>query len=270
MHRGNIEPFYFGSSSKPLFGCYHAPQSVTSQDCGVVLCYPMGREYIQFHRAYRQLALRLSRIGFPVFQFDFYGCGDSSGDCEQGWIGQWLADISTAIGEMGRRGGVEKACLVGLRLGGTLAMMAGAERGDIDGMVLWDPVVSGRVYVEELTALHQDMLRYAHVKPKRRPTGEGRAEVVGFPLTDYMVADLENIDLLAIQQKPASNVLLIETNETVDQGRLREYLTSIETRVEYQHFPNPQLWTWIEDFGQILVPHQILQSVISWISEVCS
>ena len=80
MHRVEIEPFYFGTSSKPLFGCYHVPQSALRRDCGVLFCAPMGSEYVRFHRAYRQLADRLAKAGFPVLRFDFYGCGDSSGD----------------------------------------------------------------------------------------------------------------------------------------------------------------------------------------------
>ena len=137
-----MKPFYFGSQEKPLFGCYHAPQAGPTRDCGVVLCHSMGNEYIRFHRAYRQLAIHLSNVGFPVLRFDFYGCGDSSSGCEQGQLRQWLTDISTAIDEIRRRCGLTKICLVGLRLGGSLAMLAGAARGDINGMVLWDPVVN--------------------------------------------------------------------------------------------------------------------------------
>jgi len=234
----------------------------------LVFCYPLGEEYIRFHRVYRQLALRLSSVGFPVLRFDFYGCGDSSGDREQGQISQWLTDISTAIGEIRRRSGIMKICLVGLRLGGALAMMVGATRGDIDGMVLWDAIVNGRTYVEELTALHQEMLRKAHVQLKPHMPGEEQTEILGFPLTDDLFTGLERINLVAIQEKPANNILIIKSNEAANQERLREHLKSIDAHVAYQHLPSPQLWGWIEDFGRILVPHQILQAVVSWISEV--
>ena len=263
-----IQPFYFGASDKPLFGCYHEPSQGYRRGCGVVLCYPMGEEYIRLHRAYRQLALRLSIVGFPVLRFDFYGCGDSSGACEQGQVDQWLIDVSTALGEVRRRGHVTNVCLVGLRLGGALAMMVGAARGDVDGMVLWDPVVSGQAYVEELEALHHEMLRYAHVKPRTRIDRQEHTERLGFPLTDRLLTDLKNIDLLAVEQKPANRILVIESHEEAGQQSLREHLQRIDVHVAYQHTPNPELWTWIENFGKVRVPHQILQSVISWISEV--
>jgi uncharacterized protein len=228
----------------------------------------MGYEYIQSHRALRQLATRLSNVGFPVLRFDFYGCGDSGGACEQGQLGQWLTDISTAIGAIRRRCGVMKVCLIGLRLGGTLSMIVGAERGDIDGMVLWDPVVSGRAYVKELITWHREMLRYSHVQPKRHITSERPTEILGFPVTEAMLADLENLDPLAIRQKPANNILLIESSEKADEGRCREHLKNVGAVLEYRHLPSPNSWIWAEDISKILVPHQILQSMVSWMSEV--
>ena len=268
-----IEPFYFGTSGKPLFGCYHAPQSggatpriAPYRDCGVVLCYPMGHEYIQSHRAYRQLAVRLSKVGFHVLRFDYYGCGDSGGDCEQGAIRQWLTDISTAIDEIRDRNGFVKVCLVGLRLGGTLSMMLGAKRGDIEGLVLWDAVVSGRAYLEELTTLHQEKFRYLHAKPNHHITDEKPIEVLGFSLTDFMRRELDKIDLTSIQKKPANNILLIESSEEAGEGRLREHLKSMDTYLTYQHLPSPQIW--IENINKIMMPIQILQSVVSWILEV--
>lgn len=266
--REKLEPFYFGTPGQPLFGCYHAPTAGPTRECGVVLCYPMGEEYIRFHRAFRQLAERLSRVGFPALRFDFYGCGDSAGDDEAGRLAQWLTDVSTAIHEIRRRSHVEKVCLIGLRLGGALSALVGVNRQDVDEMVLWDPVVRGQQYLEELRRLHRDMLGRAHVKPRPHRASEKQAELLGFPVTDSMLTEIESLDLLAISQKPASNILLIESHDRVDQGRFLKHLKSLGVQVTYQPMPLPQLWTWSEDVSKILVPHQILQSVVAWISEV--
>jgi pimeloyl-ACP methyl ester carboxylesterase len=264
-----LKPFYFGSPSKPLFGCYHGPQTVSPRGCGVVLCYPMAREYIRFHRAYRQLAILLSRVGFPVLRFDFYGCGDSSGEFKGGRVGVWLEDLGVACEELQRRSGVETVCLVGLRLGGTLAMMAGVGRQDLAAMVLWDPVISGPRYVDELLALHRDMLRYAHVKAEERLTGEAPTEILGFPLTGALRRELEQLDLMSMRSGLESPVLLIETHPAMRQERLESHLRSIGAQASLLELPNPKLWVWIEDFSQVLVPHPLLQSIVSWVSERC-
>jgi uncharacterized protein len=252
-----LDAFYFGTAGKPLFGIYHAPQYGPFRDCGVVLCYPMGQEYIRAHRTYRQLAVRLCTAGFPVLRFDLYGCGDSSGDCEQGQIGQWLADLSSAVEAITARGNLVNICLVGLRLGGTLAAMAGATRGNIDGLVLWDPVINGKAYVEEL-------LRSA--APPPRLTTENDLDLSGFPLTHTMRTDLEHIDLLTMHGRPAHHILLIDSHQEAREDGFQTHLKQMGAHVEDHYLPSPQIW--LEAPYRLLVPLQILHLVVSWISEV--
>jgi alpha/beta superfamily hydrolase len=260
-----IEPLYFGTVGKRLFGCYHAPQSKAPRDCGVILCYPMAQEYIRSHRTYRQLAYHLSKFGFPVLRFDFYGCGDSEGNCDEGRIPQWLADVGSAIYEIRERCGPIKICLVGLRLGGTLAMMVAAERGDIDGIVLWDPVLSGPDYIEELATLHQERARHSLGKTTHGTMTEGPTEILGFPLTDLLLTDLQKIDLLSIRKRPANRILVIASSEESTQRQLIGHLNGLNDNVDYQHVPSPEIWI---EKNKTVVPNEILKAVVSWISRV--
>ena len=266
MSRAGIEPFYFGTSTKSLFGCYHAPQSRSPRESSVVLCYPMGGEYIRSHRAYQQLAVRLSNAGFPVLRFDFYGCGDSAGDGVQGQVQQWLLDIAAAIGEIRDRCGIAKVCLVGRRLGATLAAMAAETQGDIDSLILWEPVVNGKPYLEELLILHQDMLRYSDAKPKPASTDGQSVEVLGFPLTTLLRTEIEHLNLLALQQKPAHNILVIENHAKAGESRLSQHLLSCGAHVTCQYLPSHTHWT--ESVYNTPVPVQVLQAVVSWMVEV--
>jgi pimeloyl-ACP methyl ester carboxylesterase len=180
--REGIEPFYFGAADTQLFGACHLPPSERRRACGVVLCAPMGEEYIRFHRALRQLSDRLVRVGFPVLRFDFYGCGDSGGDGEAGRLQQWRTDIVRAIDELRRRSGAARVGLIGLRLGGSLAAEVSATRDDVVALVLWDAVVKGSDYLDELAALHRDMLRYAHVRAHPQAVQSEILDMLGFPL----------------------------------------------------------------------------------------
>ena len=63
---------------------------------------------------------------------------------------QWVEDVGTAIEELKETAGVKRVALVGLRLGGAVAAMAAERRTDIEGVVLWDPVVDGKAYVVEM------------------------------------------------------------------------------------------------------------------------
>jgi pimeloyl-ACP methyl ester carboxylesterase len=254
--RLDVEPCYFGADSTRLFGCYHPPRSPNARAASVILCYPMGQEYIRAHRTYRLLAARLAEAGFPVLRFDFAGSGDSPGDCEHGRIGRWLGDLSLAIREIRQRCGPTRICLAGLRLGGTLAMMYGAQRGGVDGIVLWDPIVDGRTYVDELTAWHRGQTR----RPETTP---GPTEILGFPLTQLMREDLEGIDLLSIRRGPATHALVVDSSEGLGQAPLRDLLQGLGVRVDYRRLAGPKIW--IKE-NKTIVPHQALGCVAAWIS----
>ena len=261
-----VVPFYFGSPDKLLFGCYHEPSLERRRKCAVVVCQPVGHEYINSHRALRQLAARLSDAGFPVLRFDYYGCGDSSGSREEGTILQWLEDISTAISEVRSRTAVVQVCLIGLRLGGTLAMIAAAERADLESMVLWDPVVSGKGYLDGLLRLQKEMLRF-RPKPSSAQEPQGYLDVLGFPLSRFLRAELEKIDLPPIAVSPAKDVLVIQSDQTAGEANLKEHFSQTEARLEYQRFDGPQIWRPTSD-GSLLVPSQILHSIVRWTHRV--
>ena len=88
--------------------------------------------------------------------------------------------------------------------------------------------------------------------------------MLGFPLPDPLVADLEEVDLLALHERPASRALVLESDARVEQEPLAERLSSLGVNVQHQRDVNPHLWTWIEDFGRVHVPHKMLQAVVSW------
>ncbi|HEV2130119.1 MAG TPA: alpha/beta fold hydrolase, partial [Longimicrobiaceae bacterium] len=175
-----------------------------------MLCYPYGQEYIRAHRSFVQLAVRLANRGFPVLRFDYFGCGDSPGATEEGRVARWLEDIAVAAQEIRARSGAGRLCLAGLRLGGTLATLAATARGGVDSLVLWDPVASGRAYLDELRALQAELLRFAYVDPKHR-MGADLDEVLGFPLPAPMRGEIEQLDLLSLEGRIAERVLLIES-----------------------------------------------------------
>ncbi len=125
------------------------------RDCVAVICPPLGHEYVHSHRSVRYLADTLARAGVPALRFDYHGTGDSPGtDLDPGRVTRWLADVRRAIDDARARSGRARVCLIGIRLGATLAALASAERA-VDQLVLWGPAVSGRRYVREMQAIAQ-------------------------------------------------------------------------------------------------------------------
>ena len=254
-------PVYFGRSDQPLFGCYHEPRPADRRNSAVVICQPVGHEYINCHRALRQLAVRLCEVGFPVLRFDYYGTGDSSGDAVAGILPRWLEDIATAISEIRHRTCLVSVCMIGLRLGGTLAMITGAQRGDVESLVLWDPVVSGKHYLGGLLSLQKEMLRF-RPKTKDGQRFRGYNDILGFPVSDFLYAQLGTLNLLTIIERPANSILVIQSPADGEPA-LREHLSRTQARLEYQRLDIPQIWLPTVD-GSLLVPSEALKSVVAW------
>lgn len=278
-----VQPFYFGEPESQLFGCCHPPSIPGQGRAAVVLCHPMGEEYIRFHRALRQLALQLSSRGFAVLRFDLSGCGDSAGD-EQDWrMSQWQKDLILAIVEMRQRHPQLLTALVGLRLGATIAATVAAAQGGVHALVLWDPVVNGQAYLQELRTLHRGMLLRAHVLP-RPPKGQPEVamghdapdhdgaseELLGFALTPAFRADITAVSLQGLDRAPAPQALLLQSTPASNYVALRQRLESLGTRVSSLSRPEPHLWVWQEGVGKVAVPHPVLQAISSWLEEACS
>ncbi len=124
---GLAEAVYFDSGDHRLFGWLHHPSGDSVATLGVVICKPFGYEAICSHRGIRGFAESLAAAGVPALRFDYLGTGDSAEiDPEADQIEAWVRDVAAAAAELRRRTGVPRVCLLGVRLGALLAMLAAA------------------------------------------------------------------------------------------------------------------------------------------------
>lgn len=130
---------HFGSSGLPLFGTYE-PAGGARRRTGVLLCPPLGWEYMRSHRTLRLLAARLVDLGFDVLRFDYRGTGDSAGDIEQvSDASELVSDVRAAHEELLGLSGNSRTVMLGLREGATFAAAAAAMAGpELTRLVLWD------------------------------------------------------------------------------------------------------------------------------------
>jgi pimeloyl-ACP methyl ester carboxylesterase len=267
-----MNPFFFGSSNRPLLGVYHPPRGGVRASRGVVLCYPIGPEYMRAHRAFRQLTTLLTKRGVHVLRFDYYGTGDSGGGGEDGSVAQWLDDIDGAIEELKATTGLPRVSLAGLRFGGTLAALAARRRGDIDALVLWDPVVDGRSYVlEMLHPVGRAAGEAGSAAPSDLDFGLSRSTfadsletvgVGGFPLTGGMRRDISAIDLAEGSGVAARSFHLIVSREHLHYFRLRDRWRALNLPQRYECIPSDGNWAEGDVFGSALIPQEIIQGVV--------
>jgi pimeloyl-ACP methyl ester carboxylesterase len=260
-----MRPFFFGEPQEPLFGIYNPPSVEVRPKGAVVLCYPFGPEYQRSHRALRELAGQLADTGHHVLRFDYFGCGDSSGSTEQGAVDRWLEDIGRGVEELREASGRTRVTLLGLRFGATLAALAAARIPEVDRIVLWDPIVNGRGYLEELTRRNRSFME-GRPRPPAWSEKTPPEEVLGTPLPVRLRTGLEGVDLLALERLQARKALVLSTEPTPWLTPLCEHLGRLGLEVQHEHIPSPALWLKQDRVDRTLVPHQVLQRITSWLS----
>ena len=89
-------PLHFGESDRKLYGVYHHAETRAPNAPACLLLNPFGEEAIRSYRIFKHLAARLARAGAPALRFDYYGSGDSDGDCDKIDLAGMVRDAATA------------------------------------------------------------------------------------------------------------------------------------------------------------------------------
>ncbi len=261
-----MKPLYFGTSKKPLYGLYQPP-SGESTDRGVVLCYPIGPEYVVAYPAFRQLATGLTKAGFHVFRFDFFGSGDSAGDSGDGDLEHWRDDLGFAIEELADTSGASSISLAGLRLGASIAATVAAQRDDIDQLVLWEPVAIGSDLIRELETTEREYLRRILPRPRTAMRNTLHLEVLGYPVRDDLRHGLEQLDLRTLGGAPAKSTLILE-RPAAGAGRvLQPALTKLGAKVDHVQMDGPKIWAREGGLEESLIPFEIVNRIVGWMKE---
>lgn len=260
-----MNPFYFGTSSRRLFGVHVAARQGGRSGGvrAVLLCPPWGQEYLRAHRAMRRLAGLLAAGGCDTLRFDYYGTGDSAGDMPEATLQGWELDIDEAINELRDISGANRVGLVGLRLGGTLAAKAAARRRrDISALVLWDPVVSGSQYVEELFLAAQSREHQAE-RPRQRSVEEGGGhELLGFRLPAAFAKALGNLELASVVKDLPEQCHAVVSQASRSTDALREALAGTALASRIAEIPGRPPWTEADQIMSGEVPVELLHHIV--------
>lgn len=252
-----MNPFFFGDSKAPLYGVFHQADQSSSKH-GVLLCPPFGQEYMRSHRAIRQLAIMLSRIGIPVLRFDYRGTGDSAEKLEDVNASMWLEDVNTAIDELKDTARVDSVSLIGLRLGCLLATHAILERKDVERLVLWDPVISGQAYIDELK---HSIKTLAHKKNSNFIARDGSINYNGFELHGTLQNSLCSLSLKDSYPLHVSSVLQVVSHNSDSFSNL-ESVWSVNNGFCSKKIDAAGDWNYVDGNGGILLPQPIIQGIV--------
>jgi exosortase A-associated hydrolase 2 len=235
-------PLFFSNGQSRLFGILHEP--MPRHHMGVVLCHPFGEEKLWSHRVFVTFARALAAEGYHVLRFDYRGNGDSDGDFAESSVETALEDISTAIDLLKERTGVVSVCLVGLRLGATLAGAAAEGRSDIARLVLWAPIVDGNRYMQELLRVNltTQMAVYRAIRADRQQLVEQLREgalvnVDGYDISHAMFQEVSRLNMAGAPSRFDGPCLIVQVDRTASHSpagevqRLRSCYRNAELQI---------------------------------------
>jgi exosortase A-associated hydrolase 2 len=197
-----VEAFHLSWDGRPRFCILHTPPEGSAQDRTIIYAHPFGEEMNKSRRMAALQARALAKAGSAVLQVDLLGCGDSDGEFADASWSRWVDDIAAAATWLSERFG-GTACLWGLRVGCLLAVDAARAMVATPDLLFWQPVLSGRQYLQQLLRLRvaAQLLGPADAnrvdsRELRGRFDEGRAvEIAGYEMPAALALGLEAADL---------------------------------------------------------------------------
>lgn len=198
------ETFFLGTSRGQRFCVFHPPAGAHCSGA-VMLAPPFGEEMNKSRRMAALQARRLAALGYGVLLLDLEGCGDSDGELRDvRWSG-WKGDLESGAAWLAGRLDAP-LYLLGLRMGGLLALDFARGHAGIAGIVLWQPLANGDAFITQLLRLKlagsmaaADGAAAPNTATLRAALASGdMLEIGGYEITSGFAADLGALDLRAL------------------------------------------------------------------------
>jgi len=199
----------------------------------------------------------LSDAGCHVFRFDYFGIGDSAGESGDGGVDRWKADICAAFQELKDISRATKISLVGVRFGATLAALTSVDLLSVNELVLWDPVVLGRKYIEELRAINDNLGDFFKTTRKN----DNFEELMGYPFPPSLREGIEKINLLLLNQFKTNRIVLITSEEKKEYWDLRNQFEAKGNYVEHHIVSDTSKWETPEAYDQAVLVNETLHKI---------
>ncbi len=200
----DIEPFFLDSPRGPLFSLKLSPAECGPKGC-VLYLHPFGEEMHKSRRMAAVQARALAAAGYVVLMPDLTGCGDSHGDFGDASWQAWREDALIAHAWISDRFSAP-ITLWGLRTGATLAVDLSRDLKGLHGLLLWQPVTNGEVFLNQFLRIKlasqmlADGQAQSGTKALRTELSDGHGvEVGGNMLSPAMARELSAIKLIDIQ-----------------------------------------------------------------------
>ncbi len=219
----------------------------------VVLCHPIGPEYMHCHTTLRQLALQLQASGQAALVLDLPGYGNSSGQLTEPMaLDNWEQALIAVTDWVHRHSGLAPV-LLAMRAS-CLLTPAVISRCPLAGLVWWYPHTRGQTFVRDLNLIDLQLHSQA---PDDAPCLTGG----GYPMHRDTAAQLEQRSL-AVEPDYPLNTLVIHTPE---QKRIAALAGLEAAGGQVDRLGSSALSAMARQAEASVVPQQDIEHLIAWL-----
>ena len=197
----SLEASFLPVSDGRLFCLLHRPDEKSEIKGAVIYVHPFAEEMNKSRRMAALQAKAMASVGYVVLQVDLLGCGDSAGDFADATWESWVANLVEAGTWLREQTGMQ-LCWWGLRTGSLLAAEAAGRVGQSCRLLLWQPVILGKQYLQQFLRLKiagellEGGAKGAMNRLKEQLAEGGSVEIAGYELTYSLARGLESAELL--------------------------------------------------------------------------
>jgi pimeloyl-ACP methyl ester carboxylesterase len=247
-----MEACYFGNESHRLYAVL--PETAGPASTGLVFCPPFGEEMVTTYARFATWGKQLGAEGIPVVRFHPFGTGESGGSFGDFNLSSAVSDVCRAADLARQRLAPVRLGYFGLRLGGTIAMLAACQR-PVDVLVLWSPVTNISQYMRELFRglLAKEMVHQGVAKVRRNTQdmiaeleAERPLDLMGYEFSPQLYREMAAAKKWA-ETPPARHVIwLARPAEEKSASAIVESWRKSGSRIDFAVLPEPAFW---EEFG---------------------
>jgi pimeloyl-ACP methyl ester carboxylesterase len=261
-----------GAEKRQILGLLQTPSAGKPERAAFLLCRPFGQEAVRTAPIFRAVSDRLAREGSKVLTIDHHGCGDSPGEPDEQTIAAWSDDTIAAHTRLRADAPGRTIHWFGMGLGANIALRAALSADPAPGcLVLWEPILDGPSYLEQLIVAHRDDLAREMDRSWAELVARGGevepvlpGSILGFTMGAPLHAELLGLRDLPLAQALQRKIRVVmavraETRAAIDASYRLDGL-SVQT-VE-----TPTNWMSTEALGTAIVPQEVPRTLLATIA----
>lgn len=253
---------YLSSGDVTTF-CVAHDADTDATDLGVLFCAPFGWDDIASYRSRRSWATQLSAAGHLVLRFDLPGSGDSAGSpAEPARLDAWCAAVVDGETWL-RAAGCKRVAVIGLGIGGLLALRALDLGASFEDLVLWGTPGNGRAAVRELRAFSS--VQSHKLAGAEQALPEGWLEVGGYVLSAITSTELQALDPVGLSAPTLRRILALEREGSPADARLADMLSRHGATVT--RAPGPGYAAMVSHPQSSTDPVEVFATTAAWLAE---